>query len=443
MGREIQGDYETGFMTSRLAHILSLLMFAAVPAAAQRPVTVVAVPPLTTPDDRKTSAGSTAAIAWQATQLIVSDLRSTELVPTRPDQKDFYSYPEVTAPTYSRWRSAGAGALLTGFVRAQPDGRLAVGCYVYDVKAGRALGRIGFVVAPEDWRRAAHKCSDLVYSKVIGAPGGMFDTRIAYIAQNGTGRARVKRVAVMDNDGENHRYLTAGDSLVLTPRQSPGGERVAFVSFLGGQPHVMLADAASGEQRALVPNGAISFAPRFSADGQRIAFSMMLGANSDIYLAAASGGAVQRLTQAPGVDTSPSFSPDGSRIVFESDRSGSQQLYIMNTDGSGQRRLSFGGARYAAPEWSPDGEWIAFTRRGPDGLRIGVIKPDGTGERLLTDGSGDESASWAPSASTLLFQRIDTAGRSTLWRVALSGGPPRRVTTPQDASDPDWSGTAE
>jgi len=169
----------------------------------------------------------------------------------------------------------------------------------------------------------------------------------------------------------------------------------------------------------------------------------MLGANSDIYLAAASGGAVQRLTQAPGVDTSPSFSPDGSRIVFESDRSGSQQLYIMNTDGSGQRRLSFGGARYAAPEWSPDGEWIAFTRRGPDGLRIGVIKPDGTGERLLTDGSGDEGASWAPSASTLLFQRTDTAGRSTLWRVALSGGPPRRVTTPQDASDPDWSGTAE
>src|SRR6185503_1625582 len=272
MGREIQGDYETGFMTSRLAHILSLLMFAAVPAAAQRPVTVVAVPPLSTPDDRKTSAGSTAAIAWQATQLIASDLRSTELVPTRPDQKDFYSYPEVTAPTYSRWRSAGAGALLTGFVRAQPDGRLAVGCYVYDVKAGRALGRIGFVVAPEDWRRAAHKCSDLVYSKVIGAPGGMFDTRIAYIAQNGTGRARVKRVAVMDNDGENHRYLTAGDSLVLTPRQSPGGERVAFVSFVGGQPHVMLADATSGEQRALVPNGAISFAPRFSADGQRIAF---------------------------------------------------------------------------------------------------------------------------------------------------------------------------
>jgi TolB protein len=444
MGREIQGDHETSFMTPRIPHLLSLLAFLSAPTFAQEKVTVVGVPPLSTPDDRKTSAGSTAAIAWQATQLIAADLGSTaELMPTKPDQKDFYSYPEVTAPNYSKWRSAGVKALVTGFVRAQPDGRLAFGCYAYDVIAGRALGRTGFVIAPEDWRRAAHKCSDLVYSKVTGAPGGMFDTRIAYVAQSGNGAGRVKRIAVMNNDGEQHHYLTAGDSLIVTPRLAPGGARVAFVSFAGAVPHVILADVATGEQRALLPGPATSFAPRFSADGRRIAFAMMLGANSDIYVADSGGGAVQRLTVGPGVDTSPSFSPDGSRIVFESDRSGAQQLYMMNADGTGQRRLSFGGARYASPDWSPDGEWIAFTRRGPDGLRVGVIKPDGSGERLLTSGPGDEGPSWAPSGTTLLFQRTDAAGRSTLHRVSLAGGEPRRVTTPQDASDPDWSGTLD
>lgn len=431
-------------MTFPLPQILCLLAFVSAPAIAQEPVAVVGVPPLSTPDDRKTSAGSTASIAWQATQLIAADLGSTaELMPTKPDQKDFYSYPEVTAPSYSKWRAAGVKALVTGFVRAQPDGRLAFGCYVYDVTASRAIGRTGFVVAPEDWRRAAHKCSDLVYAKVTGAPAGLFDTRVAYVAQSGTGDARVKRIAVMDSDGDNHRYLTAGDTLVLTPRLSPSADRIAFVSFLGGQPQIRIADVVSGEQRPLVPNGAISFAPRFSADGKRIVFAMMLGSNSDIYVADGGGGAVRRLTTAPGVDTSPSFSPDGKQVVFESDRSGSQQIYVMDADGSGQRRLSFGGARYASPEWSPDGQWIAFVRRGPDGLRIGMMKPDGTGERFLTAGPGDEGPSWAPSGTTLLFQRTDAVGRSTLFRVSLAGGEARRVTTPQDGSDPDWSGTLD
>jgi TolB protein len=412
-------------------------------AAAQQPAaTVIAIPPLTSPDSGN-KGNEMLAIGWQATQLIAADLGQTaEVMPLKPNRDDYYSYPEVTAPTFSKWRSAGAKALVTGFVQSRSDGRLTVGCYVYDVEKGRELGRKGFVIAPSDWRRAAHKCSGVAYSAITGAPG-IFDTRIAYVAENGIGDARTRRIAVMDSDGSNHRFVTAGGTMVLTPRLAPKGNQIAYVSFTGGRPNVRVADVGSGQERPLIPTDAISFAPRYAPDGSRIAFSMMLGPNSDIYVVSASGGLPQRLTTSPGVDTDPSFSPDGSRIVFESDRGGSQQLYVMNADGSRQRRISFGGGWYGAPVWSPDGEWIAFTRRGSDGRRIGIIKADGTGERLLTTGPADEGPSWAASSRELLFQRIAASGRDSLFRVGLDGAEPRPMTIPQDGSDPDWSGVLD
>jgi TolB protein len=423
-----------------------LLMAVGTAAAAQQPgtpaATVIAVPPLTSPDSGS-KGNEMLAIGWQATQLIEADLRQTaELMPLKPNRDDYYSYPEVTAPSFSKWRSAGAKALVTGFVQNRSDGRVTVGCYVYDLEKGREVGRKGFVIAPSDWRRAAHKCAGLAFTAITGAPG-IFDTRIAYVAESGIGDGRVKRIALMDSDGTNHRYLTAGDVMVLTPRLAPKSGQLAFVSFAGGKPNVRVLDLGSGQERPLTPTDAISFAPRYSPDGSKIAFSMMLGPNSDIYAVGASGGPAQRLTTSPGVDTDPSFSPDGGRIVFESDRGGTQQLYVMNADGSGQRRISFGGGWYGAPQWSPDGEWIAFTRRGQDGRRIGIMKPDGAGERLLTTGPSDDGPSWAASSRELLFQRADAAGRSGLFRVALDGSEPRPMTIPQDGSDPDWSGVMD
>ena len=412
-------------------------------AAAQQPMPVIAVPPLSSPDDKKVGNTTTLGIAWQASQLIASDLRSTaETMAIPPDQKDYYSYPEVTAPTFSRWRSKGAKGLLTGFVRAQPDGRLAVGCYVYDVEKGREVGRTGFVVDAEDWRRAAHKCSGLAYQSMIGTPGA-FDTRITYVAKTGSAAAQVSRVALMDGDGLNHSYVTAGDTLVMTPRISPRADRLAYVSFAGGKPAIQIVDLASGDQRPLLQGDLTSFAPRYSPDGTRIVFSMMNGGNTDIYMVNATGGIPQRLTTSPGVDTSPSFSPDGSKILFESDRSGSQQLYVMDANGYNQRRISFGGTWYAAPEWSPDGEKIAFTRRAADGLRVGVMNVDGSDQRVLTSGPRDEGPNWAASSRELIFQRTDMAGRGGIYRVPLGGGQPRKMTVPQDGEDPDWSGARE
>ena len=437
-------------MTFRKLAFGALLAAAASGATAQqaqpgRPAaTLIAVPPFSAPNEAKVEgAGTTLNIAWDATRLIATDLASTaEIYPVGPEQKDFYSYPEVTAPSFPRWRAKGVKALVTGFVQARSDGRLTFGCYVYDVERGRELGRTGFAVAADDWRRAAHRCSGLAYKSITGSPG-IFDTRIAYVAESGSGPGRVKRVAVMDSDGNNQNYLTKGDTFVVSPRLSPRGGQLAYVSYSGGLPHIEVADLDSGSQRPLVPTPDMTFAPAFSADGDRIAFSMMQGGNSEIYVVDSSGGLPQRVSFSPGIDTAPSFSPDGRKIVFESDRSGSSQLYIMNANGSDVRRLTFGGAWYSAPEWSPDGKWIAFTRRASDGRRIGIIGADGTGERVLSSGPHDEGGRWAPSSRELVFQRTGADGRNGLYRVTIDGEQPRSVVTPQDGSDPDWSGVVE
>jgi TolB protein len=405
--------------------------------------TVAAIPPLSTPADKPTSAGSTASIAWQASKVIAEDLQTTaEVMPLPPSEKNFYSFPEVTAPSFYNWRSVHAKLLLTGFVQARPDGRVTFGCYVYDVQKGRELAREGFVADPREWRRAAHKCAGLVYKEATGARG-IFDTRIAYVAETGAGNARVKRIAVMDNDGTGYKLLTLGETLALTPRMSPKGGRLAFVSFAGGKPQVRLIDVDSGNQRPLLPGDAISFAPRFSPDGSRILFSMAVGPNTDVYVISAEGGVPRRLTTSPGIDTDASFSPDGSRIVFESDRSGTQQLYVMNADGTDQRRISFGPMAYADPEWSPDGKLISFTSRQPGVRRIGVMRSDGTGERLITNGPADEGASWAPSSRELVFQRGGVGGSPTINRVSLDGGEVHQIKIPQGGSDPDWSGVMD
>ena len=436
-------------MLSRVAAAIFAVLLLASPAAAQTspapPVLVVAVPPLATPRDVETPAGTTWAIANQIADLIAKDLRwSRRFMPVDVKSIRAPSFPEVTAPNYALWRGAGARALVSGFVQARSDGRLAIGCYLYDAHRQRELTRTGFLIAPNDWQRAAHKCADAVYAQFTGEPG-LFQTRVAYIEERGTPSARSKRLTIQELDGTGHRYLTNGDVPVMTPVWSPDGEQLAYTSLIAGQLHVRLIDTETGDNRLLRDDGTTTFAPTFSPDGDQIAFSTALSGNTDIQLMDLNSGMSRRLTTTPGIDTSPSFSPDGRQIAFESDRSGSQQIYVMNVDGSGQRRISFGaGGGYAAPRWSPDGEHIAFTRVWGQVKRVGIIKPDGSGERLVTTANTDQAASWGPGGQHLLFQRRDPrSGKTGLFITSLAGGDVREITTPLDSSDPSWSKVQE
>ncbi|HEX8238157.1 MAG TPA: Tol-Pal system beta propeller repeat protein TolB [Allosphingosinicella sp.] len=399
----------------------------------------IAVPYMPTPQDSDTPAGSTAALGRQVAQVVAGDLRGSGIFqPVGPEGVRQIPFAEVTSPAYAAWSGAGAAALVQGFVRANPDGQLTVGCYLYDVALQSELTRQGYVVAPRDWRRAAHKCADAIYSRLSGE-SPFFDSRIAYIAESGPKNARVKRLAIMDSDGANHRFLTNGQSTVLTPRFSPDYKQIVYLSYVEKRPRIYIYDIGTGRQRIVTESANQTFAPRFSPDGRWILYSMAVGGNTDIYRVSAQGGPPVRLTNSPGIDVGGSYSPDGSKIVFESDRSGSQQLYVMNADGSNPRRITFGGGRYATPEWSPRGDLIAFTRISGS-FRVGVMSPDGSGERLLTDSWQDEAPSWSPNGRVLQFFRTSQgrSGKSSVWQVDLTGRNERRIPTPLDGSDPAW-----
>jgi TolB protein len=423
-------------------------LFAAAGAHAQLSVDVtdesaadlsIAIPAMPTPQVAQTAAGSTDALGRQVAEVIAANLRNSGLFkPSGPAGIRAIAYPEVTAPAFEGWAAQGAAALVQGFVRANPNGEITVGCYLYDVALKSELTRQGYVVAPRDWRRAAHKCADAIYSRLSGE-SPFFDSRIAYIAESGPKNNRIKRLAIMDSDGANHRFITNGQTMALTPRFSPDYRSIVYLSYLGKRPRIFIYDVEAGRQRLVTESANPTFAPRFSPDGRFILYSMAVNGNTDIYRISANGGMPERLTSAPGIDVGGSYSPDGSKIVFESDRSGSQQLYIMNADGSDQRRISFGGGRYATPEWSPRGDLIAFTRIAGN-FRIGVMTPAGAGERLLTDSWQDEAPSWSPNGRVIQFFRTSQGGngRSSVWQVDLTGVNERRIPTPIDGSDPAW-----
>lgn len=399
----------------------------------------IAIPALVAPNSVNTPAGNSTALGRQIAEVIASDLRASGLfAPQGPDGLREISLSEVTAPQYDYWKARNAELLTTGFIRVGSDGRLTIGCYVYDVTFASETTRLGFVVAPADWRRAAHKCSDAIYSKLTGEKP-FFDSRIAYIAESGPKDKRIKRLAVMDSDGANHRFITSGQATALTPRYSPDYSSILYLSYIDGNPRIYVYDIASGRQRLITESRNPTFAPRWSPDGKTILYSMAVAGNTDIYRISASGGGTPvRLTNTPGIDIGGSFSPDGRRIVFESDRSGSQQIYIMNVDGSGQRRISFGGGRFATPEWSPRGDLIAFTRIAGD-FRVGTMRPDGSGIRLLTNSWQDEAPTWAPNGRVIQFFRTQkNTGRTSIWQVDLTGQNERKLPTPVDGSDPAW-----
>jgi TolB protein len=343
-------------------------------------------------------------------------------------------------PRFADWKVINAEALVTGRVARQPDGRLKTEFRLWDAPASQQLIGQQFFTASDNWRRIAHIIADAVYERLTGEKG-YFDTRIVFVSEAGPKDRRVKRLAIMDQDGANLRYLTDGRELVLTPRFSPTTQEITYMAFAGEQPRVYLLNIETG-QRELVGNfSGMTFSPRFSPDGQRIVMSLQQGGNANIHAMDLRSRQKTQLTQTPAIDTAPSYSPDGRQIVFESDRGGSQQLYVMNADGSNQRRISFGDGNYSTPVWSPRGDVIAFTKRGGGKFMIGVMKPDGSGERILTDGFHNEGPTWAPNGRVLMFFR-DTPGPNggpQLWTVDLTGRNEQRVTTPSFGSDPAWS----
>ncbi len=362
------------------------------------------------------------------------------------DPKSFIQDMEslLVSPRFADWRVLNAQALVVGRIEAQADGRLKVEFRLWDVFGEQQMTGLAYFTVPNNWRRVAHIIADAIYKRITGEDG-YFDTRIVYVAESGPATARVKRLAIMDQDGENHRILSDGRALVLTPRFSPTLQEITYMAYYNNRPRVYLFNIDTGRQEVLGDFENMTFAPRFSPDGNRVIFSLSNGGGSNIFTMDLRSRRTTQLTQGGAISTGPCFAPDGRRLVFESDRGGSQQIYVMNADGSGVQRISFGQGRYATPVWSPRGDLIAFTKQHQGRFYIGVMRPDGSGERLLSEAYHVEGPTWAPNGRVLMYFKDLPSGvggrqrSSHLYTIDLTGYNEREVQTPMDASDPAWS----
>jgi TolB protein len=340
-------------------------------------------------------------------------------------------------PQFPLWKQINAQALVNGQVAVQ-DGRMVVDFRLWDVFSEQQLLGLQMTSSQENWRRVAHKVSDQIYERLTGEKG-YFDTRVVFVAESGPRGRRVKRLAIMDQDGANPSYLTDGSSIVMTPRFSSNSQEITYMELRADGSAIYLFNLETARRESLGQFQGMVFAPRFSPDGTRVAFSVERGGNSDIFVMDLRSHASSRLTVDPAIDTSPSFSPDGTKIVFNSDRSGSPQIYIMGADGASPRRISFGQGKYTTPVWSPTGEFIAFTKQTGGEFHIGVMRADGSDERLLTSSYMDEGPTWAPNGRVLMFSRETPGGASRLWTVDVTGRILQPVPYPGEATDPAWS----
>ncbi len=350
-----------------------------------------------------------------------------------------------TMPNFPDWRQINAAALVTGGVTVTGADEFKTEFRVWDVYSQEQIAGKSFTTNNKNWRRIGHLIADEVYKRITGE-SGYFDSRIVYVSESGLATARSKRLSIMDQDGENHRFLTDGNDLVLTPRFSPTASEVIYMSYISGIPKVYIRNVDTGKTQIVGNFPGMSFAPRFSPDGKSIVMSVESDGDSSIYTMDLHSGVKKRLTNSDGaIDTSPSFSPDGKQIVFNSDRGGSQQLYVMNSDGGGVKRISFSDrGKYGTPVWSPRGDWIAFTKMYNSKFFIGVMRVDGSGERLLTESFLDEGPTWAPNGRIIMFARQEPSygnkqGRWSVHSVDLTGYNERKMKTPMEASDPAWS----
>ncbi|MEM7547334.1 MAG: Tol-Pal system beta propeller repeat protein TolB [Pseudomonadota bacterium] len=385
--------------------------------------------------------GEALRLSTMIRDVAMADLEGSGLFRVTPPEAYIEQITDFDAePRYADWQAINVDALVTGRANIEPDGRILVQFRLFDSFASGQVEGLQFFSDPADWRRIGHKIADAIYAKLTGETG-YFDSRIVFVQESGPKGQRVKRLAIMDQDGANTRFLTGGQELVLTPRFSPNDQEILYISYERGEPQIFLYNLAT-EQREILGNfPGMSFAPRFSPDGRQVVMSLSQEGNTDIWVMELATRKMRRLTSSPAIETAPSYSPDGSQIVFESDRGGGQQIYIMSAVGGAATRISFGQGRYGTPVWSPRGDLIAFTKSSGGQFQVGVMRTDGSDERVLDSTFLSEGPTWAPNGRVLAFFRESAGqnGAASLWSVDVTGFNLKKLAAAGAGSDPAWS----
>lgn len=368
------------------------------------------------------------------TPIIINNLTRTGLfkmvntggisqLPSEPSQVNFVD-----------WSSRGAEALVIGSISPAADGKFEVRFRLFDVGKQNQLTSISYTVTASQLRATAHKISDEIYEKLIGEKG-VFSTKIAYVLKRGS-RFEMQ---VADADGFNPQTVLASQEPIRSPKWSPDGNKLAYVSFESRKSTVIVQDLSTGQRKTVANFKGDNYAPNWSPDGKRLVVALSRDAVSQIYIISADGGEATRITQSNSIDTNATFTADGSNIIFVSDRSGGPQLYKVSASGGAPSRLTFEGNYNVNPRVSNDGKLLAFVNRDSGGqLRIATLELGSNQMTVLTEGPLDDSPSFSPNGRTILYES-KSGGRGALGSVSVDGRVKSKLTSQSgDVREPAW-----
>ena len=343
---------------------------------------------------------------------------------------------DIKFPT---WRLLKQDFITIGRISDAGGGMLRVEYELWDVNKQQSLLAQAFTAPAGDLRGVAHQIADQIYEKITGVRGA-FWTRIAYITAVGLGNNTTYSLIVADSDGFNPQVVARSRESLLSPHWSPDGKKIAYVSFESGNSAIYVQDITTG-QRQLVsarPRG-INSAPAWSPDRSKLAVSLSYSGNPEIYVMDVASRQETRLTKTLAINTEPVWSPDGQSIYFTSDRSGRPQIYQMPASGGGANRISFQGQNNLSADVSYDGKQVAMVQGNGNVYRIAVMDRSLGGQvRPLSPGPIDESPSFAPNASMLLYAATE-GRRGVLYAVSADGQVRQRlVLADGDVREPSW-----
>ena len=382
--------------------------------------------------------GAAAAAPENIAAIVTADLNRSGRFESLPD-RDLIAHPTEGAQVqFQNWRMVKVDGLVIGKVTENADGNFTVQFELYDVLRGTQLIGTSYPTSRADLRRVAHHISDVIYEKLTGEKGA-FNTQIAYVTTSGSAKNKSYTLLVADSDGYNPQTILTSDQPLMSPSWSPDGRQLAYVSFEKKSAEIYIQEVATGSRRKLASFKGINGAPAWSPDGRQLALTLSRDGNPEIYIMDAASGALRRLTNRAAIDTEPAWTPDGRSIIFTSDRGGSPQLYRVSVSGGKAERLTFEGKYNAGADISPDGRKIAMVHGNGGNYRIAVLDLDSGLLRVLTDGPLDESPSFSPNGSMIIYA-TRAGNREVLSAVSVDGRFRQRLSLQAgNVREPVWS----
>lgn len=352
-------------------------------------------------------------------------------------------YPQiVSSPSqlnFQAWRDTGVESVLLGKITRTSEDQYRIEFQLIDlIRKKRLLGNV-IPAGTKDVRKVGHKISDLIFEALTGIRGA-FSTRVAYVSTVGKGTGNQKYVLqIADADGHNARTIFSSSKQILSPSWSPDGSRLAYVSFEGGNSAIYIQDIIQGTRAKVSAKKGINSAPAWSPDGRRLALTLSAAGSPDIYILDIAAKNLKRLTSGPAIDTEPAWMPDGRTLLFTSDRSGGPQIYQVSVNGGKAQRLTFDGKYNAAADISPDGKYLTLVNNSGNGFRIAIMDTQSKAMRIISNGHLDESPSFAPNGSMIMYATADQ-GRGVLAAVSADGRVKQKLRlTEGDVREPSWS----